>query len=354
MFATYFVRLVLFSTRDNHMKIRSISFDVKFTGQGIVNRNGSGSIFELGLKDVLLAKKIGGKPFVSRDCILHEVLAEPNGFKMLSQSSNQFDRLEVNLSRWRMLRGNLDATENATIRRKSPLMMTDAYPTEACDSIYIDTRAKGNMGGVFHVETVHKTELQSKVAVDLAELQFVSTDSQLGFPALPNNLFGANPDPRVVDIWNRYYSNTPFPTASYFMKGDASHGNSAAYQTEGVKFSVADTVDMVKLLVKKIKDFRIQKKDSWLQFHSIVNAVASTPDGPRHYPDVESLLADMSDVSFDVHSIYTPTTKLFDYSKIRDEIERRKKESKESKELAKAEKKAKKSAPSDVELGGAQ
>lgn len=323
------------------MKIRSVSFDVIFSGTGIVNRDGSTKKYvNNSLQDVLEAKKYLEKPFVSRDCILHEVLSEPFGFKLLSQSASDLDRLTVNMSPYRMLRGNLDATEGATLRRKSSFMMTDAYPTENCDNVYLASHAKGNMGGVFYSEECAKTEQKSQVEIDLSALQFISTDNQLTASALNKDIFKTK-DSKVVALWNSYYPHTPFPSVSYFLKGKSAVGS--AFQTEGVKLSAQDTANIAINFIESLRAFSLTKKSSRLNFASFEKCTVNTDSGPHLFDSIDDLVAALKAEDFEIVSEYKETAQLFDYSKIVEGIQKNKADSKEEKAaLAEAKKAAKK------------
>lgn len=306
-------------------KITSIEFYVTFRGCGIVNRNyvGSKMIDGVWQKDVSLAKQINGKPYVSRDCILHEVLAEPMGFKLLSQSSEETDRLEVSLSKFRMLRGNLDT--NADTKRKSPIMMTNAFATKECGDVYVESRAKGNMGGTFYSEDVGQTEHESKVVINLNELQFISTDGQLRARAVDSEIFG--PDApghlKIKAIWEMNFPNTAFPSRKYYIKGKPGSADThlrGAFQTEGVKLSDKDTAELVKFLLDGFRRFHLTKRSSELKFAKIDRVMLHTELGIEQI-SAEDLDRLLDSPDFKVNSFYNETDTMRDYSHIKQAIE---------------------------------
>lgn len=320
-------------------KITSIAFDVYFRGEGVVNRDGAGEQVINGSKqDVVFAKKINGKPFTSRDCILHEVLEEPFGFKLLSQSPNPLDRLEVNLSKWRMLRGNMDATEKATVRRKSPMMMTDAKPTEQCSDIVLTSSAKGNMGGVFYTENAGDVEQRAKVIINLSELQFISTDSQLTPPAVFADTFDTDNVgyEEIARIWAENYPNTPFPTVAYYTKGRDGDGvDVGAYQTEGVKLSDRTVADLVLWFLDRISSFHLTKNKAYLHFDRFDNVSTFGEGGSHSFMDMSELREHLLSSDFAVNSAYTETDTVRDYSGILAHIKNSKDDAKKNKKTSK-------------------
>lgn len=303
-------------------KVTLISFDVLFRGQGIVNRNGAG---ERHREQYSFAKRAANnKPFVSKDCILATALEEPFCFGLLSRSSVDLDRLEVNMNKLRILRGNMDASKGANLRRKSPLMMTDALPTENCSSFSeynystCEMIAHGKGGNPFYEDHVLETEFRSRVALNLSELQFISTNSAFGAPNIEEGIFAPSNEghDQIKRIWDENFPNTPFPAIAFYRKGRPGSLMTTAYQTRGVKLSNKEVAVLAEFLISSFENFVLQKNSGYLEFFTFENVSINTSDGPIALKDIAELRDRIRSDSFEVNSFYEHTTDVKDYSDI--------------------------------------
>jgi hypothetical protein len=323
-------------------KAISVSFNVNFKGVGIVNYNfptKRAGQDHMAAKSIFVQSENTLKPYTSRNCILHEVLKEPFAFKLLSQSNLPEDRVRVNLSKYRMLRGNLDATEGCTLKRKSAFCMTDALPAEECDSIFTEYIAKGNMGGGCTRDKVNNTSLSSYVNIDLDALQFISTNHQINAAAIDPGVFdrGSKSYENVKAIWEENYPETPMPDVKYFNKVDSQGNVCSQYSTMGVKLSDADVASIVLWFMQRFAQFSLEKRDAFLKFHSFTDIIINTTSGKEKYITLSDLQNRLTSEDWSVFSSYAETDTPVSCEHIFQHIE----ESKNASKAEKAEKVAK-------------
>jgi hypothetical protein len=299
------------------MKITSIAFDVYFHGQGIVNRNGSrflrkengADIYRLEAKSYPhLPGEDQRKPVVTRNCILHEVLAEPHGFKFIAHIGSENKVLSAAFSECRMLRGYMiTAKASKTLTRKSSLYMLDAMPTKECSYIYVENSAKGGMEGYFEEEKCGETRLRSTVSINLSDLQFISTDA-LGRVSINPEYFDS-PNSDIIDAWEFRFPNTPFPNGTSFFFNGRPVDDEMAYATQGVKISDKDVSKIVIHFLNKLKQFKLEKRTGWLEYESIQDIKLHTDEGIHHIDTPEELEDLLNSETFAVNSLYRDFTR---------------------------------------------
>jgi len=198
-------------------KIKNILLDVDFDGFGLVNMDSNSQRFMYnGTKkhkhlmsrheNVTYSKKVftgSGEDLdfkikVSSECIRKNMFES----ELISQTANIVanDALLYSFvgSPMAVIRGYLFADKEETIKRSSPLNLTDAVQT--CDAMpYLETCSRSgekakktdedDAAGTtyFFKENVGEIKYSSKGAIDLQELSFVSCDNVYG-------RFGFNPD----------------------------------------------------------------------------------------------------------------------------------------------------------------
>lgn len=329
-------------------KVLSVCFDVEFKGKGIVNYNGPG---KKNGADHVYAKSfpikidegdaIVRKPYVSRNCILHTVLEEPPLFKMLSQSPNVEDRFRVNISKYRLLRGNLDAAEEAVLKRKSSFMLTDAEPTERCDSLFDENCGKGNMGGIFSRDWVNKTHFKSSVRIDIDSLQFIPTDTQSNNATISGDDFDLTSrfaqSGKLAAIWSENYPNTPLPTVQFFDRCERGKSvPTSVFSTQGFKISDKEVAQLVIWLLDRFAALCLEKKDAYLEFDAFKNIEIRTTGDTEHFASIKELKERLDSSGFEVASSYLMTDNPVKYDHILEKIN----ESKDATKAKKAEIKA--------------
>jgi len=347
------------------MKTQSILFRVSINGNGVVNYDSKEQKWvwneyrpaEKEFHDnTIFAKKrwykndedgkVDTRLIISSGCLKHEIFIKEIPFQSPNIMNNEHLLLNMLASPESLLRGYLFANKGKpTLKRSSAITLTDAEQT--CGAIStLETFSKSGEKNIdenksdntfFKKETVGKIQYEAFGAIDLMQLQFISTDEVF-------DRLGVNPD--LFPTYKEILSSR--------MKIDSELGyykikNSVVDLPEyGFMFSNENIVFLTKLFFKKLLSVNIRKSNSYanvvsLEYKMVYDPLIDTLESEDNWKKMTA--TDLDNFDFETNEFYEFVDSDF-AKKQREEIERMKEEIKvknkaEKEELAKS-KKAKK------------
>ena len=242
-----------------------------------------------------------------------------------------------------LVRGYMFANKNSTVKRKSPLTISDAEQTNNAVS-YIETfsRSGGKIsktdedaGGdtsFFLAETIGDIKYKSQGNINLADMQFMSAD-----PIFDRHSFNAD----NFDLFKMFMENTlpKFDSELGYYTLNGSVVDMAEY---GIKLNDENVIFLVKESLKRILSINILRnkgfaKATKLRIKLVSNPINDTITNKDGWVELSSV-EDIDALSFEVEDFYV----LADESKVKEQREVIEGKYAELLEAKKAEKKAKK------------
>jgi hypothetical protein len=345
---------------------KSILFRANLKGYGIVNYDGGDQKFTFNalaknqeksrFDNVTYAKrqwtsmdengKCDYKIIISSDCLKHELFKEDVAFQSPNIMHHKSLLLNNIASPAMLLRGYLFATKELTIKRSGAITLTDAIQTcNALSSLETFSRSGEKVSdenqsdtSFFKKETIGDITYLTRGAIDLMQLQLLSTDQTF-------DRFGLDPD-----LFEEYMK-----ILSTRMTVDAKLGyfkinNSIIDIPEyGIFFSNETVVELAKLFLKKLLKFSIKKSKAFADVVDVEYKIIYDPltDRLNDENGWTKLTPDTLDsLTFNVHDFYVPVdydeaqtlrTEMNDNLKA---VKAKSKAAKDEKETAKAKQKA--------------
>lgn len=178
--------------------IKSVDFVIKAQGFGVVNWNGSASLYshqagkyvdnhllpKMRNVDILRIKNLNDIPeearlYISQNCIRHEIFKDfTHGLKEVSLA-NVDDVLPSLIG---LVSGYLIAQGSTSLHRKSPLLMTDFLSDENTKLNYEQFSKSGprNATSIFSKHTTGEVNYSGYGSINIEDLQFIALEDSLG------------------------------------------------------------------------------------------------------------------------------------------------------------------------------
>lgn len=306
----------------NVKQLKNLDFRVTFKSKGCVNFDSNDQKFELRdmklLKgqvydNVLFAKKIyynnpdGSYSFlykISSEALRHAIFIESMPF--LNPIITQLPQVFYNaIATPAMIsRGYMQADKMKSLKRKSPLTITDAVEKgEKRNVISIDfhsrsgaknasTDDKGDTS-IYFIENVGENEYVSEGNIDLQELQFISADPS--YDRMGVDVDGGVNGEIFIDSLNRNFPSSEKRFGYYYIKNTITEDE---WAERGVLLSKDDVDYLVKYILKNILNAKIVRRNALC----VIDKLEVSFDNRQTYQNVE--LKDLDDFYFMVDEKY--------------------------------------------------
>jgi len=305
---------------------KSILIRANLKGYGIVNYDGGDQKFTFNalarnqeksrFDNVTYAKrqwtsmgedgKCDYKIIISGDCLKHELFKEDVAFQSPNIMHHKSLLLNNIASPAMLLRGYLFATKDQTIKRSGAITLTDAIQTcNAMSSLETFSRSGEKITdenqsdtSFFKKETIGDISYRTRGAIDLMQLQFLSTDQTFDRLGLDPDLF----EEYVKILSTRM--NVDAKLGYYKIKDSV-----IDIPEYGVLFSNENVVDLTKLFLKKLLKFSLKKSKAFADVIDVEYKIVYDPltDRLNDENGWTKLTTDSLDaLTFEVNDFYVP------------------------------------------------
>jgi hypothetical protein len=305
---------------------KSILFRANLKGYGIVNYDGGDQRFTFNalaknqeksrFDNVTYAKKqwtsmgedgkCDYKIIISSDCLKHELFKEDVAFQSPNIMHHKSLLLNNIASPAMLLRGYMFATKEQTLKRSGAITLTDAIQTcKAISSLETFSRSGEKITdenqsdtSFFKKETIGDVSYLTRGAIDLMQLQLLSTDQTFDRLGL---------DPDLFEEYVKILSTRMVVDAKLgYYKIKDSIIDIPEY---GVLFSNENVVELTKLFLKKLLKFSIKKSKAFADVVDVEYKIIYDPltDRLNDENGWTILTSDTLDsLTFEVNDFYVP------------------------------------------------
>lgn len=308
--------------------VKRIEFKYELEGNGIVNYDSKDQKWAYNkIKNKVLVKhdnvNFAKKTFTSADddgglnyrlhissnCVRHEIFKEEMLFQNTSLLTSDEMHLRSMANPSAFLRGYLNTSPKATLKRASPISITSAIQTNNAVSnieVFIKSGEKEvtdekKSNTLFFKEACGEITYGGVGFIDLMQLQFLSCDAAYDRMALLSDDIE-----RYVNIFKQHHPSLNVNIGYYQIKNSVF--NLPEY---GVLFSNDDILFFVKKFFKNMLSFNIAKSGSYAKIKSIsykliYDTVANLDDEDGGWVNIRNI-NDVNAIDFVSETFYTQT-----------------------------------------------
>lgn len=325
-------------------KIQSITGEVTFYGNGVINNDSNEQKFilrNLGLiegrleDNVMFHKKNfftenGENRFnykVSHDCIRHGIFADTMPYYNATIQNNKRPFYNAITSPSLIARGYMFADEG--LKKKGTFYISDAIATDSQTKVSIETKSRAgerSNTSLFYAENVGEHIYKSSIGIDFNELQFMSLDDI--YDRCAANLMNKEDEELFFKSLKRNFELTEDITKKpYYLKTSIMGEESAE---EGVLLTQDMVNKVAHIILENIIRLRIQRPSLGGEFYfKGMTLDINYSDGTTEQISVNNI-NDIKDLFFGYEQVYLEADDEL-IRKREEEIKRRKEENKKNK-----------------------
>lgn len=241
---------------------------------------------------------------ISADCLRHAIFEKDYDVTNGRIMRNDAILASFVSSTAALLRGYMFATDEETIKAKSPITITPAIE----DSGAVITAEVGSVSGdktetsLYYTETTGKTNYTAKGSVSLKQLEFLSCDDFFERRAIKSSWIEGEPSV-LATVFNQKYGRVPYKTGIYTSAGETFTKHIGEY---GLHFDEEFEKYLVAEFFKRLMGVNITRSGSYAKvteilvkpvFNGLTNTFEST-DGWVNIKTEEDINDMLSNIEF--------------------------------------------------------